>query len=380
MKGIQAIFITKLVSLLGIVLTVAACHSLVQEPSSSKGITPTVVTPQVPIQFPVTQGNSWIYAYSAYQATPADPRQTMTATYLITETVTNVDLFGAQIVATIERKEAVVEAPSDWITQTPTLFDDSWLVISGTQVFGSFQPIDLSNLLNESWLLYDFPLTVGKRWCPYQQSALPKPMNCDGVAKLTVTEPATYHTPAGHFEDCFEIVEAITSGGRHWGFCSEIGIVKEWYDHGGSKFGYEKVLVGYSLVPELIAMPKEPSHLTPPLAQWPRYRHEWLGVTLHYPVGWQPFDETSAFIRFGDPNIVPLSEAFPLVQANFPVHSVTDFTQFVSVPILITRTITLDSQPALFIQIEPGEQDQGSPIYITKVRCLTCQSWLYDPS
>lgn len=359
MKAHRTFFISKLIAFFGIALVLTACHSLAPEPSSSKVMAPVVATTQTNTQYPIAQGNIWVYSYSAYQATPANPLQTMTVTYLITETVTNADLFGAQIVATIERKEALVEAPSDWITETATLFDDSWLVISGTQIFGSLQPIELSNLLNEGWLLYEFPLTVGKSWCPYQQSAMPKPIDCDGFGKQTVTQHSAYDTPAGHFEDCFEIVETVTSGGRHLGFCPDIGIAKEWYDHGGSKFGYEKVLADYSIVPESISTTKESSHLTPPLAEWPTYRHEGLGVALHYPVGWQPFDETSAFIRFGDSDIQPRSEAFNLVQANLPVHSMTDFTLFFSLPILITRTITLDNQPALFIQIKPGEHDQG---------------------
>lgn len=96
---------------------------------------------------------------------------------------------------------------------------------------------------------------------------------------------------------------------------------------------------------------------TTSLDQWQTYRHEWLGVELRYPPEWQSWDETSAFVRFAASDKRPLEEAFSIVQANFPIDTVTDFKT--DLPVAMTRTITLDNQPALLMQIEPGEQAAG---------------------
>ena len=200
------------------------------------------------MQFPVTKGTRWIYSYSPYQATLADPTQTMTATFIVTETVITTEISGAYFAAKVERTgKQLVGNPQEWTTQTANLFNDSLVVISGTQVFESAQPANLSEILNKGWLIYNFPLAVGKSWCPYKQSAMPKPMNCEAFGKVTVRQRANYTVPAGHFENCFEIVEAVPSGGVITGFCPGIGIVQESYDHGGSKFGFRKILIDYSI-------------------------------------------------------------------------------------------------------------------------------------
>jgi hypothetical protein len=59
--------------------------------------------------------------------------------------------------------------------------------------------------------------------------------------------PLVLDTPVGHFEDCYEILAIYLSGGTLSWFCSGIGVVRAKYDHNGSLFGYEEILVGLSI-------------------------------------------------------------------------------------------------------------------------------------
>lgn len=113
-----------------------------------------------------------------------------------------------------------------------------------------------------------------------------------------------------------------------------------------------------------------PASLTIPsdLSAWPEYRHEPLGITVRYPPGWRPHERTQAFIRFDDPGDNQGDEAFNIVNAPFPVRTVTDFAQYIDLPVAITRTITVDGQPALYLELEAEPKAAG---YLSVVAILT---------
>ncbi|MGE5141745.1 MAG: hypothetical protein ACM3JD_19945, partial [Rudaea sp.] len=92
-------------------------------------------------------------------------------------------------------------------------------------------------------LAFDLPLTIGKSWCP--QTPPPANPDCASLGRRTVEEKGVYTAPAGRFEDCFEIAEDFNSGGVTRWFCPGVGIVAQKYDHRGSRFGFEQVLIKY---------------------------------------------------------------------------------------------------------------------------------------
>jgi hypothetical protein len=45
--------------------------------------------------------------------------------------------------------------------------------------------------------------------------------------------------------DCFEIMTVSLSGGDQYWYCPGIGIAKAWFDHFGSRYGYEETLLSF---------------------------------------------------------------------------------------------------------------------------------------
>lgn len=136
------------------------------------------------------------------------------------------------------------------------------------------------------------------------------------------------------------------------------------------------LLCGCTGSPPLVSIPESPFVTPPPtslagpsdLSEWPEYRHEPLGVTVRYPPGWRPHDRTQAFIRFDDPDDNQGDEAFNIVNAPFPAKTIADFAQYIDVPVAMTSTITVDGQPALYLELEV---EPTAPGYQSVVAILT---------
>ena len=202
-------------------------------------------------EFPLRIGTTWVYSYVPYDPLPSDPTQIMTATYILTETVTAIKSMPPYLIAQVERARETVSEPTNWteiVSNEPMKF---WYVISGTLVFEQFgEEPNSMNFPDFSVLAYDLPLQVGKQWCPIRLEVKnrdnPRDIYCEANGIRTVIDNISYETPIGKFENCYQITEAINSGGVTRWFCNGIGVVAASYDHGGTRFGLRQVLINYS--------------------------------------------------------------------------------------------------------------------------------------
>ncbi|MBN1487298.1 MAG: hypothetical protein JW981_06610 [Anaerolineae bacterium] len=206
---------------------------------------PEVSTEYLLNEFPMPVGTTWVYSYTPYTQHPEDPTQILTATYLMTETVIAIEEVLPYSFVSVQRDISLVSSKALTFTDLPP--DKFWYVISGTKVFEqSMAPETTAFNLEYAHLAYEFPLEIGKQWCATQtDSENSGEFPCD--VTIAVVEQIAYETPAGSFPDCYTVIEGYISGGVIYEFCNAIGPVTVRYDHSGTRFGFEKVLVDYVL-------------------------------------------------------------------------------------------------------------------------------------
>jgi hypothetical protein len=197
--------------------------------------------------YPLTVGTRWVYRYDEYQPAPQDATRTISATSVLTETVVDGQSSGDTYLVQVETSRKFVDRDQEWVEHGDV---DSipWYVITGGRIYGSALPLvtrppDTADLK----LLYDLPLFDGQSWCPYEaesSSTDPDAMQyCSG--RSTVQAIGRLDTPAGVFEDCYEIVERYNNGSIIKRYCNGVGLVSAHFDHTGSKFGYHKELQAF---------------------------------------------------------------------------------------------------------------------------------------
>ena len=71
-----------------------------------------------------------------------------------------------------------------------------------------------------------------------------------GVRKVLAEE--SYSTQAGKYEPCYQMSDFYNSGSPIQVFCDGVGIVAEKFDHAGSRFGYSKELIQFSVPPAFL--------------------------------------------------------------------------------------------------------------------------------
>ena len=198
--------------------------------------------------FLLTKGTSWIYSYDEYEPTQTDPTKVTSATYQFTETVVDTVATTKYFVAHIHRDEQFVKADPDWVLTESSRPKEFWYIVSGQQVFESFKQPDLNLIQLDSLILvFDFPFSVGKSWCPKAPPAENK--ECISMGKKTVASKENYEAPFGTLNDCYQINEDVNSGGVTRWFCKGVGIAAQKYEHGGTRFGFTQVLIGYTKGP-----------------------------------------------------------------------------------------------------------------------------------
>jgi hypothetical protein len=195
----------------------------------------------------LAKGTTWVYSYAEYEPTALDPTQVITATYLFTETVIDTQTRPPFFIAHVQREERLVNAPPDWNYTASSRPNEFWYVANDQQIYESLQKLDLTNIQTETLILaYDFPLSLGRSWCPSSYIKGEKVQDCTAAGKRTVVSQEKYNTPAGEFDNCYKITEDVNSGGVTRWLCKNIGIVAQKYDHGGTRFGFQQTLVNYS--------------------------------------------------------------------------------------------------------------------------------------
>ena len=200
--------------------------------------------------FPLDKGTTWVYSYEAYDTSPSDPQKIVKATYQLKETIVETQTVSENFVAHVKQERKLINADTDWVdlSSQPNEF---WYVKNGQNLFQSNLPLDTSNINTDRLILdYRFPLSLKSNWCLISEdlkSATPQAnAGCDFVGKRAVTDHGSYKTPAGNFENCYDLVDIYNGGNIFQKFCSGVGIVFIKFDHSGSRFGFEQTLTSYT--------------------------------------------------------------------------------------------------------------------------------------
>lgn len=88
----------------------------------------------------------------------------------------------------------------------------------------------------------------------------------------------------------------------------------------------------------------------PSTSDWPIHRHENLGFEVRYPPNWV-VDSQEWFVWFFDSSL-NTTQSFNIANANFGMKDPEEFLQHLGPPMAFTRTLTLDGQRALFVQLQ----------------------------
>lgn len=207
---------------------------------------------QSPIEasgFPLERGTTRVYAYQAYSPSPADPTQIVKATYELTETIVDTETISSYFIAHVRRDRKLLNSDPGWIQELSGQPNEFWYVRDGQQVFQSNLPLDTNNIKPDELILdYQFPLSVRKSWCllPDSRKSPKEIAGCDFVGKREVTGHGTYQTPAGSFDNCYDIMDVYNGGNILQKFCDGVGIVFMKFDHSGTQFGFEQTLTKFS--------------------------------------------------------------------------------------------------------------------------------------
>ncbi|MDX9991864.1 MAG: hypothetical protein RBS68_07410 [Anaerolineales bacterium] len=190
------------------------------------------------ISFPLALASTWIYDYRAH----VEEQQ---AAWTVTETILGTQKRAGLLVAEVERIVSLREGqPDDPLFMSPAA-NTSWYILNGPNLFRQYQTLAPEDTSQNTELVLVFPPESVPCW-PVNAGLGPQEVGASGCRYLSESLPF-YETPAGYFENCVELLTPYLSGSIRSVFCANIGLVAEKYEHLGSPFGYELILIGYSL-------------------------------------------------------------------------------------------------------------------------------------
>ena len=216
-----------------IVLALISASCAVSKP------TPIPTLPSPVNDLPLAVGNTWVFQVTRYEG--FNPREIMTATLVITETVVEVKSTESYFVAKIHRDESaetpVVVPPSMRdIPPRPATSSDHWFVVGENRIYLQEKNLDVSNLYDTAKLELVLPLKVGEKWNLF-----------DGGIVREIVKVDTVVVPAGRFDNCFFFEDAWATDIATTCFCPNVGFVDEKMDHRGTPIGWHRVLTKYQL-------------------------------------------------------------------------------------------------------------------------------------
>ena len=214
----------------------------------------TTCSPQKPIEasrFPLEKGTTWVYSYEAYDPSPSDPTQVIKAMYQLTDTIVETETVSNYVVAHVKRERELIKADAGWAQDISSPPNEFWYVRSNQRLFQSNFPLDTANINPDELILdYEFPLSIKKNWCLLpdnrKSDVSQNTAGCDFVGRREVTDQGRYETPAGNFENCYDLIDIYNGGNILQKFCDGVGIVYMKFDHVGTRFGFEQTLIRYS--------------------------------------------------------------------------------------------------------------------------------------
>lgn len=200
--------------------------------------------------FTLAPGVTWVHRLDAYDLSTLRPQETVTATYVLTETVVELIDDGSLIRARVQTTKTLLDAEPGYPEPGGETLPDFWYILDGDRLLMAAGAAARPDSAPEAAsLLYPLPLAVGDAWCALPGGGDDASL-CNGAGMRHVVAQESFTTPAGVFADCYQTYESYLSGSPITWFCTSIGVVAEQYDHIGAPFGYQKTLIEYRILPE----------------------------------------------------------------------------------------------------------------------------------
>ena len=169
----------------------------------------------------------------------------MTATFLMTDTVSSVEVKDAFFIATVQSMQSAevpIEVRGDY-PMTDALSaattKNYWLIVDGNRILRQEDNLDLSDLQSRVQVELVFPVDLNSQWSIFNAK--------DAPANRTVARVDSIVVPAGEFTDCRYLdtnMAGMTIG--DW-FCPGIGLVQHHAEHHGTPYGNRQELVSYKV-------------------------------------------------------------------------------------------------------------------------------------
>jgi hypothetical protein len=172
----------------------------------------------------------------------------MTATFTLTDTVSNFESQGRFFIATIRSEhsaEALVAVRGTYpVAESlrPAHGETYWLVAEGNRVI-RLDRLNLSDLPAGGAIVeLAFPVQLGSGWSMYDNPPNPLP-------NRQVTQQGSLTAPAGTFKDCFYLQGQMGGTTLDDWFCPGIGFVWDNAEHHGTPIGSRRELVRFTVRP-----------------------------------------------------------------------------------------------------------------------------------
>jgi hypothetical protein len=179
----------------------------------------------------LSEGSYWVYEYRAYGGENE-------ATYVVTDTVETAEWQGADYVAQMLRQTSYLTGVPGLINEPPP--ERYWYIVHQNQLYRQ-RELDLE-AVERSWLEYLYPPPLF--WFPDPADRARDDLMGSGRVRFPAED---LQVPAGLFTNCSQIATHYLGGSPQLWHCPGVGIVKETYDHRGTPFGYEMVLVDWEI-------------------------------------------------------------------------------------------------------------------------------------
>lgn len=209
---------------------------------------------------PMRRGARWVYRARQYDTLPNDllPDLTMrqiTATLLITDTVTETQTRGLYYAARVSRVRTILETSialnllgevGETYFGNDVAFD-RWFIFSNDKIYVQWERLEWDTF-EQAPLQYIFPLELGARWYPdAEQRAQFAPDDPRDIPGYRMILPSDTKSPfAAPDSECYQIRERYNPGDTIEEFCTGVGVVAEHFDHAGTPFGFHSELVQFT--------------------------------------------------------------------------------------------------------------------------------------
>jgi hypothetical protein len=175
----------------------------------------------------------------------------ITTTWMLTETVVNVERTDSYFLAQIHREKSAerpVHIPvgmrSMPLRHATSRYD--WFVVSGNRLYRQDRNLDLPHL-STALREFVFPLKLGAKWYLSDEKAKRYPTYADAWMLRKVTKVGPVVVPAGQFDHCFFLEDEWAGTTFETWFCPGVGVVDRKVEHHGTPEGYRQVLIRYHL-------------------------------------------------------------------------------------------------------------------------------------